>query len=51
MTPIEYRCAKCRRFVLALRQTNPDLDPELAEQLLQEHGALEISEHREEESS
>jgi hypothetical protein len=39
------------RFVLALRQTNPDLAPELAEQLLNEHGALEVREHREEESS
>lgn len=38
------------RFVLALRQTNPDLPPDLAEQLMREHGAIEIREARGEES-
>ena len=38
------------RFVLALRQTDPDLPPGLAERLMQDHGAIEIREDREEES-
>jgi len=32
------------RFVLAIRQTDADLDPGMAEQLLREHGALEVRE-------
>ena len=32
------------RFVLAIRQTNPDLPPELAEDLLRDHGAIEVHE-------
>lgn len=32
------------RFVLAIRQTDADLDPEMAESLLREHGALEVRE-------
>lgn len=39
------------RFVLALRQTDPDLPPELAERLLRDHGAIEIREDRGEENS
>jgi hypothetical protein len=39
------------RFVLAIRQTNPDLPPELAQQLLRDHGAIEIREESGEESS
>ncbi len=38
------------RFVLAIRQTNPDLPPGLAERLMQDHGAVEVREDREEES-
>ena len=32
------------RFVLAIRQTDADLDPELAPRLLREHGAIEVHE-------
>jgi hypothetical protein len=39
------------RFVLAIRQTNPDLAPELAEQLLRDHGAIDIREESGEEDS
>jgi len=39
------------RFVLAIRQTNPDLPPDLAERLLRDHGAIEIREDRGEEES
>lgn len=32
------------RFVLAIRQTDADLDPGMAERVLREHGALEVRE-------
>ena len=32
------------RFVLAIRQTDPDLPPDLAENLFREHGAIDIRE-------
>ena len=31
-------------FVLAIRQTDADLDPGLAERLMREHGAVEVRE-------
>lgn len=38
------------RFVLEIRQSNPDLAPELAETLLRNHGAIEIREQSGEEA-
>ena len=39
------------RFVLAIRQTDPDLPPDLAENLLREHGAIDFHEETGEEQS
>jgi len=39
------------RFALAIRQTDPDLPPELAETLLRSHGAVEVHEDRSEVAS
>lgn len=39
------------QFVLAIRQTDPDLPPELAERLLRDHGAIDIREESGEEAS
>lgn len=39
------------QFVLALCQSNPDLPPELAKQLLHDHGATEVNELLEETAS
>ena len=38
-------------FVLAIRQTDADLDPGMAERLLREHGALEVHEDTGEETT
>ena len=39
------------RFVLSIRQTDPDLPPELARQLLLDHGAIEVREESGEEEA
>ena len=39
------------RFVLSIRQTDPDLSPDLAPTLLRDHGAIEIREEFGEEAA